>query len=170
MAQMMGMMGGAGGIMGMGGKVANIFAGVATYKTAQEEAKTLEEIGALEGAERRRMGEKLRGAQRAAYAKGGVEISGTPLDVMAETAATEELDALRLEYGYKSAAWAKRLQGKQAMVSAIFQSSSSIGQTILGNYGERRGMAPISAGVHRFGGSVNIVGEGGMSGRGHQVF
>lgn len=167
MAQMMGMMGGAGGMSSMGGSLANIFASAAAYKLAKEEAELLADIGRLEGGERRRLTSKLIGAQRAAYLKGGVELSGTPLDVMAETAATEELDALRLEWEYKMGARTKRLQGIQGLISSIFQGGSTAGQTILGSYGTRRGTVPTSQAIS---GSVNFPSSSGSSGFGMQRF
>ena len=45
----------------------------------------------------REMGERVQSAQRVGYAKGGVELSGTVLEVMAETANNAELNALEVE-------------------------------------------------------------------------
>lgn len=45
----------------------------------------------------REMGERVQSSQRVGFAKAGVEISGTPLEVMAETVNLAERDALEIE-------------------------------------------------------------------------
>lgn len=49
-------------------------------------------------ARHRRKTEKILGAQKAAWAKAGVELAGTPLIVEAETLTEAELDALAIRY------------------------------------------------------------------------
>lgn len=55
----------------------------------------------------RKRKERALSQQRGAFAKAGLEMSGTPLDVMADTAATMELEAL-------DTAYAKESQARQA--------------------------------------------------------
>ena len=45
----------------------------------------------------REQGERVQSAQRVGFATGGVELSGTPLEVLAETANIAERDALEVE-------------------------------------------------------------------------
>jgi len=58
---------------------------------------------------------RLLASQRAMYAKAGVDISsGSPLTVMADTAAEGEKEALNIRFGAKEEAGFRRFYGKQA--------------------------------------------------------
>ena len=63
-----------------------------------EEADLIREQGLFAAQYVREEGEALHGAQLASYAKAGVALEGTPLDVLAETARRVELDALMVKY------------------------------------------------------------------------
>jgi len=70
---------------------------------------------------------RLMGAQRAAYAKSGVDVgSGTPLDVLAETAAESELEALRVRYGYKAARQNQKTAGLTAFTAGLAKGSDTL--------------------------------------------
>lgn len=76
---------------------------------------------------------KLLSAQRALYGKSGVEMAGSPLLVMEDTAAQGELDALAIRYGgdvnaarNRSAANLSRMQGSTAMTASYFQAGSTL--------------------------------------------
>lgn len=60
----------------------------------------------------REEGNKLESTQRTNYAKSGVAVTGSPLAVMAETAAELELDALTIRYGGKLKSDAAEYAGK----------------------------------------------------------
>ena len=122
-------------IAGLGLGAASIGMGIAGSEAAKQEAEALRAIGKLEANERRRQSVQLKGAQRVAFLKGGVDISGTPLDVLAETAVTEELAALRIEHGAQLGAISKETQGKLMLAQSILQGTSMIGQTLLGGAG-----------------------------------
>jgi hypothetical protein len=73
----------------------------AERKAARAQARTLEETAtraqeqaAFEESETRRSNRRLLGRQRALFAKSGVRVEGTPLDVQTQIAEEGELDAL----------------------------------------------------------------------------
>ena len=75
-----------------------------TFMSNQEESRGFKlnasEVlreGRLAAQRVREMGERVQGAQRVGFAKGGVEISGTALEVLAETVSNAETDALEIE-------------------------------------------------------------------------
>ena len=63
---------------------------------------------------------KLLGAQRAGYAKAGVTMEGSPLEIMSETASQGELDALNIRYGGEVGAYNARVQGSRYRSQAGF--------------------------------------------------
>jgi len=60
----------------------------------------------------RRQGRALIGTQRTRYAKAGVRMSGTPLEVMADTIEAYELDAINVRLRGRFQAAQSRIQGK----------------------------------------------------------
>ena len=77
---------------------------------------------------------RLMATQRANYAASGLSFEGSPLEVMGDTAAQAELDALRIRYGGEVQARAEEAkkplydyQAKQAKSQAIM----GFGQTLL---------------------------------------
>lgn len=83
----------------------------------------------------RRENERFKASQRAAYAKAGITSSGTPLEVMSQTAADLELAALDTAY----AGEAKAQQFMQNAAVNRYQSKSlkraaplAVGTTVLG--------------------------------------
>lgn len=76
---------------------------------------------------------KLLSAQRALYGKSGVDMEGSPLLVMEDTAGQGELDALAIRYGGdiaaardRSAANLSRMQGGAAQTASYFQAGSTL--------------------------------------------
>lgn len=68
---------------------------------ALREGRMAEEESRYAVRQQRRLGERLKGRQRALYAKSGVTSEGSPLEVMQETAADLEMDALlTIRQGY----------------------------------------------------------------------
>lgn len=89
----------------------------------------------------------LKGKQQAAYAKSGVEITGSPEDVMFDSAIEGNLDILATRYAgdisardYEGRARLQNLRGSQAATSSYFNAGSSIlsgagsAASIYGNY------------------------------------
>ena len=122
------------------GGVAQVAAGKAANQDAKAEARMLREIGEIEAADKRRETRRLIAAQQVAFAGAGVDTQvGTPLDVLGDTVAEAELEALRIQFGRGLEADAIRRRGKQAKAQAIAGSIGSFGQglgTILGATGD----------------------------------
>lgn len=78
---------------------------------AEENAQAIEAAGAYAEKQARLKVLKLEGTQAVGYAKSGVLPEGSPLDVMAETAALEEQDILATRYNYAVQAARYRSQG-----------------------------------------------------------
>jgi hypothetical protein len=125
---------GALGLAGsIGSGVMQAQAGADALSAAKGDAKRLEAIGREEANDRRRATRRLIGRQKVAYAGSGIEIgTGTPLDVLADTVAEEELAALRVEQARREQARSLRYQGRAAKRSA---DASAFG-TILGGVGQ----------------------------------
>lgn len=108
---------------------AQISAGVATQSAAKRQARIARVRGAEVAEDERRKGRRLRGKQRAAFAKSGVLISeGTPLDVLAQTAADAETNALRAAIAFEQQAEDFASAGNAAFI----QGALGAGATILG--------------------------------------
>lgn len=108
---------------------AQIEAGAATRSAAKGQAR-IARARAVEVAEdERRKGRRLSGKQRAAFAKSGVLIGeGTPIDVMAQTAADAETNALRAAIVFEQQASDFESAGSAAFTQGIL----GAGVTILG--------------------------------------
>lgn len=65
-------------------------------KIAEENARLAEEAALKNAAIQRRQGEKLKARQRVAFLSAGVTFAGTPVEVLADTARDEELNALAI--------------------------------------------------------------------------
>lgn len=86
--------------------------------------------------------QKLLSAQRALYGKSGLEMSGSPLLVMEDTAAQGELDALAIRYGgsvssaqQRSAANLSRMQAGAIQTASYFQAGSTLLSGASSGYG-----------------------------------
>ena len=64
---------------------------------AERDATAAKAVAEHEASQKRRDTERILGRQRALYGKAGVTMEGSPLELMAETAAEGELDALMIE-------------------------------------------------------------------------
>jgi len=129
--------------MGAGGLLSaysQIQAGEAAAKMGEYNARLLEyqagvsrETAAYEEKRLRRGAERFKGKQRALYAKAGVTFEGSPLLVLADTAAEAEMDALAIRYGgetrargYEMEAISSRWQGKMAKLTGRIGAVSTI--------------------------------------------
>lgn len=92
---------------------------------------------------------KILGSQRALYGKAGVEMTGSPLLVMEDTAEQGELDALAIRFGgevsasqNRSQANLMRMQGRDAMTAGTFTAGATLLQgagNAYGNYNRMTG-------------------------------
>lgn len=69
-------------------------------KLARRNAKSAKKNAEYEAGQKRKETKRLLGKQRVLYGKAGVTMEGSPLDVLQETAAQGEMDALMIERGY----------------------------------------------------------------------
>ena len=101
----------------------------------KKQSRELQRQGQIEADLERRRGRALAGSQRAAFAKSGVEVTGTSLDVLGQTFQDAELNALRSQFGFQNRAAGLRRQASAAQGRAIGQGISAVGQsaTILGD-------------------------------------
>lgn len=110
----------------------SIAGGIAGKRNADAEAKARRRLGAVEAEDRRRQTRRLIASQQVAFAKAGVATgAGTPLDVLGDTVAEEELAALRIRFGRESESDALKRQGDLALFKGI---AGGLG-TILGGVG-----------------------------------
>jgi hypothetical protein len=79
------------------------------------------------------MARKQIGSMRAGYAKSGVTMEGSPLDVLEESASTAELDALTIRHGgevkaqaFENEARLESWKGKQARTQGYLTAASSL--------------------------------------------
>lgn len=101
-----------------------------------EQRATQERAAAKDSADRHRLKVRaLIGSQRAGFAKAGVRMEGTPANILADTAAQGEKDALLIMHGgelrardAEARAKASRFAGRQALFSMPF----TVGSTVLG--------------------------------------
>lgn len=92
--------------------------GEAAQRGAAVDAAQLRRIGAIEASDRRRALRRLIAAQTVAFAGSGVDVQlGSPLDVLGDTVAEGELDALRVRFERESQARALEARGAIARES-----------------------------------------------------
>jgi len=102
-------------------------AGEAEAAAAEYNARLAERKGIQEEEIARKKLKQLLGTQRALYAKAGVDLSsGSPLTVLADTAAEGEKEALNIRTGAQETADLYRFQGRQAKKTAKYQSRSTL--------------------------------------------
>ena len=100
---------------------------------AQNAADEKKKLAAYSEEREREKNEALRARQRLAFNLSGVTLEGTPTELLSDTAAHMELDALAIRYGGESAgtslttqAQLARMQGKQASDASWWNAGSTI--------------------------------------------
>jgi len=114
---------------------------------AQQNAEATRQSYQYQADQKRAESEKTLARQRALYGKAGVELSGTPLDLMAETASEYEMDALMLEREGKLAIYRggsqseiDLLTGKSSKTASYYGAGSTLltgGSSMLNAYGTK---------------------------------
>lgn len=113
--------------------------GLAANKAAQFNAAVLgqnaalaRQQGEMEAEQIRRLGRKRIGEARAAYAASGVRMTGSALDVLADSERQVELDAATARWnaelrasGMQSQAALSRMQGRAALTSSLLQAGAA---------------------------------------------
>ena len=123
-------------------------AGFSARSGARSDARTLRDIGRISAEDVRRSGARVKGAQLAAFGAAGVDPgSGTPLEVLRNTAEEVELEALREKFKFDSAAHQLRREGDVALTRSILGAASTLTDALaLRAYG---GVSSRKAGVRR---------------------
>lgn len=100
---------------------------------AREDARAIQEATEYEAGKMTREGERIKGAQRTAFAKGGVSIEGTPGAVMEETAREINLDIAAIRHKGRTAAskmesqaYIDEIKGKQAETASYWGAGSTL--------------------------------------------
>ena len=100
---------------------------------ATNDARIAELQAQAEESRHRRMARKAIGGIRAAYGASGVTLEGTPTDVLYESVANAESDALNIRYGgllrsqgFMNTAQLDRMQGKNAQTAGYMNAASSL--------------------------------------------
>lgn len=117
-----------------------VYTGVASKQAAdanadaqEQNARAAEAKAKYDEDRHRESVNKILSAQRALYGKSGLEMSGSPLLTMEDTAAQGEMDALAIRYGgdvaaarERSGANLSRMQGNNYQTAGYFQAGSSL--------------------------------------------
>lgn len=101
-------------------------AGEAAQNAANYNAAMAEAEARAEETRRRAEGKRALASTRAGIAKSGAAFEGTPLMVLAESAANAEIDALNAQWSGKTQSIAYRAQGQQARTASYFQAGTSL--------------------------------------------
>lgn len=114
-----------------------------TAQVADRNAKVARQQAGVEQDDQRRENQRQLGAIRAAYGGSGVEMAGSPLDVLEDTAMEQELDVERIGYrgklralGETDKAALARAEGDNAKSAASISAAGSLlkaGTSLLGN-------------------------------------
>jgi len=136
-------------MIGMGVSAAGtLYTGMQNYQAGQynaamarEEAKTQEVLTDIEIQKHRRDVKRLKSAQIARYGASGVTLEGSPLLVMADSAAEAELDEALIRYsgwakarGLRSEAYLSNKKGRES----LYGSTLKAGGTLLTGYAKTK--------------------------------
>lgn len=102
-------------------------------KVAEKNAAIAKQNALADEQAKRRETQSILGRSRAAIGASGLAVVGTPLDVLSETAALGELDALTIRYNgennaqsYKQDAELERMRGRSAKTRGFFGAASHL--------------------------------------------
>lgn len=102
-------------------------------QVAERNATVARQQAAVNEQAQRRDAYRALGRMRAGYGAAGVATEGTPLDVLENSAAEAELDALNIRYkgqlasmGYGEEANLQRSRGKSAMTAGVFKAGTAL--------------------------------------------
>lgn len=102
-------------------------------QVAEQQAKAQRDAAAYQADRAREQAAKNRSAQRVAAAASGVTPEGSPLELLGDTAAMDEMNALVIKYNgevgasqSESRATLDRMQGRQAVTSSYLSAGSSL--------------------------------------------
>lgn len=96
-----------------------IGSGVSQFIQSRDRAEQQEEAADLQADLQRRQRRRQRAATRASFGARGVQMTGSPLDVLTDAAAEAELEARLTEFGGELQAHRTRRQGTASLISGI---------------------------------------------------
>lgn len=130
-------------------------------KVAKNNAISAQRIGRAEEMKQRRDAYRRMGAMRAAYGAAGVNLTGSPIDILADSAMEEELDALTIRYNYNSQAQGYQSQSmldRRRAQSALYAGGFEAGTTLLtGGAGVYSSMAAKPTTTNRSGSAITLT-------------
>lgn len=95
-------------------------------RAARQEASAKAAMGRFEAAKFRAAAKRLQSRQLTAFAKGGVQLEGTPTEVLASTAAEQELEALGIAAGVSSSVAATLERGRMQSQTQLLQTTGTL--------------------------------------------
>lgn len=134
-----------GSALGVGGAlmsaVGALQAGANADRVGQYNAAAAQQQAAADEATQRRRANALLGQARANAGASGIELSGSPLEVIANSAAEAELDALNIRYGGQVRAERSRIEGSVARSQSYTTAASNL---LMGLSSASRGSKPAA--------------------------
>jgi hypothetical protein len=126
-----------GGVIGMLGalQAAEAQKQAALYNAAVEERNRLAVLAQAdsEAISQSRENQRRLGTIRAAYGKSGIDLAGSPLDVIQDTAIEQEFDIANIRYagevkaiGHEDAATLARMEAKNATTAGMFSAAGAL--------------------------------------------
>ena len=115
--------------------------GIDTKKAYDTYASQIETAGGFEQSKMIGAIESLSSTQRALYAKSGVRMTGSPLEVMLQSASDAEFDRMIAEWNYRTQAQNARTSGRNAKTAGAMAATSTLiggAAKAYGNYGGGR--------------------------------
>ena len=113
-----------------GGSLLNIMGTLQQGEAAEQAAMFNAELREIEGREKERLIRKRGRADlsriRAAIGKSGVTSAGSPMEVLAESAANAEMDALNARFGYQTDATVIRAEGRSRKRASRISAAASL--------------------------------------------
>ena len=106
--------------------IGSIQSGNAQARAAEYNAQAAQNQAAAQEAQQRRQAARVMASGRANAAASGIEMDGSPLEVMADSAANAELDALTIRYGGQVRADQERMRGSMARQAGYMGAASSL--------------------------------------------
>lgn len=108
------------------GAAGQIQAGKAQKRMAEHNAQVTENAAQYNASRQQDRARRLMAQGRVAVAKSGIDLSGSPLDVMVDSAMDAELDRQSILRMGASQAELDRMQGRAAMRSSYFGAATSL--------------------------------------------
>ncbi len=118
--------------------ITQLLGGIAAKDQAEENAKLLRELGILRAQAVRRAGRRLQGRQIAQAGFAGGTMTGSIIDIIADTAVENEREALTQQFSFDAQAQAEEARGTALLVASVARGQS----TILGGTARALGRIP----------------------------